>query len=370
MGARTVGSAIGAWASGPGGPSRSAGAAAIATLPGVLEHELLPRSLRRLADELDDDGVEIGGSSAFQRLVLEELDHCRRTPVFEGRRPTYGAMIIPDAGSKAGRQALVDHVDFDVVPIEGAADAGRVYADGRSSYLVRDVDGRLALACFDRAMLFEADLVRVQQLTGSAIVQRTPVLDVVRLLVDGSVVNWDGRNWQVRPSAASLTHDLLARAPELGPLLAGDVLELAIHWLAPSRIGATIVCSHGPIDVAALDTSTAARTPPLSMSNRRHFAALATVLRQHDLAVVVDPDGGLRKVAVGLRWSPEAEAAVENERGMRHRSAQRYSYDQPAATVVVVSEDGPVTVYRRGEVVVTTGAMAAPPAPWPIESTS
>jgi hypothetical protein len=168
----------------------------------VLEHVLLPRPLRRLADELDDDGVELGGDATFQRLVLEELDHCRRTPVFEGRRPTYGAMIIAPGGSQVGRQALIDHIDFDVVPIDGDADAGRVYADGRSSYLVRDVDGRLALACFDRVMLFEADLVRVQQLTGSAIVQRTPVLDVVRLLVDGSVVNWDGRTWQVRPSAA------------------------------------------------------------------------------------------------------------------------------------------------------------------------
>jgi DNA integrity scanning protein DisA with diadenylate cyclase activity len=55
---------------------------------------------------------------------------------------------------------------------------------------------------------------------------------------------------------------------------------------------------------------------------------------------------------------------------MRHRSAQRYSYDQPTATIVVVSEDGPVTVYRRGEVIVTTGAVTAPPpTSSPIEST-
>jgi hypothetical protein len=138
----------------------------------VVANEALPRWLRRLADELDDDAVEIGGDAAFQRLVLEELDHCRRTPVFEGRRPTYGAIILPDGGSRARRQALVDQLDFDVISLDSDPLSARAYADGRSSYLVRDVAGRVALACFDRAMLFEADLVRVQELTSAAIVQR------------------------------------------------------------------------------------------------------------------------------------------------------------------------------------------------------
>ena len=34
---------------------------------------------------------------------------------------------------------------------------------------------------------------------------------------------------------------------------------------------------------------------------------------------------------------------------MRHTSAVRYSNDDPAATVIVVSEDGPVTVLRAGK---------------------
>ena len=90
------------------------------------------------------------------------------------------------------------------------------------------------------------------------------------------------------------------------------------------------------------------------MCDPRHFSALTTVLRQHDLAVIVDRDGSLRKVAVGLRWSPDAEDAVTSDRGMRHRSAQRYSHDHPAATIVVVSEDGPVSVFRGGAVAVTS----------------
>jgi len=46
--------------------------------------------------------------------------------------------------------------------------------------------------------------------------------------------------------------------------------------------------------------------------------------------------------------SSEAESGVAGFRGMRHTSARRYSADDPLATVIVVSEDGPVTVLRAG----------------------
>ena len=48
--------------------------------------------------------------------------------------------------------------------------------------------------------------------------------------------------------------------------------------------------------------------------------------------------------------SPEAETSVEGFRGMRHTSGRRYSFDDPPATVIVISEDGPVTVLRNGEI--------------------
>jgi DNA integrity scanning protein DisA with diadenylate cyclase activity len=53
---------------------------------------------------------------------------------------------------------------------------------------------------------------------------------------------------------------------------------------------------------------------------------------------------------VRLVPSAEAESDVEGYRGMRHTSARRYSFDDPTATLIVVSEDGPVSVIRNGEV--------------------
>ena len=312
--------------------------------------------LRRLADELDDDGIALPADVEFCPLLLEELDHCRRVPMFEGRRPTYGAIIFPYGPDIAAERTALAGLDHDLVRLDVDPVAGRAYADGRASFLVRFVGGGVALACFPGSTLMEADLVRLQRATGAAIIQRTPVLDVVRFAVDEAMVSWNGRQWQRRPTALALTDALSDRVPELDVSFAHHVLELAVHWLAPSRIGATIVTHDGDrVDWSFLDTSTAARTPHLSVCDRRHFSALTTVLRQHDLAVIVDGDGALRKVAVGLRRTQAAERAVSTDRGMRHRSAQRYSHDHSTATVVVVSEDGPVTVFRGGAVVVASG---------------
>ncbi len=74
------------------------------------------------------------------------------------------------------------------------------------------------------------------------------------------------------------------------------------------------------------------------------------MLSQIDGAAVFDRRGTLLELGVRLAPSALAESNVESFRGMRHTSGRRYSYDDRRATVIVVSEDGPVTVLRKGEV--------------------
>jgi DNA integrity scanning protein DisA with diadenylate cyclase activity len=310
----------------------------------------IPRSLQRLAEELEEDGVELVDGGEAAAVVLEELDYCRRIPMFEGRRPVYGAIVATgpvtlDSGD----------LDLDVVDVAHDLDQARPYADGRSSYLLRRVDasgeGALALACFDRSLQYEADLVRAQEATGVSVVQRTPMLGVTRLFQAGSVVSWDGRSWSSRPTASSLLPTLERHATGVDHRVAGAALELALHWLSPARVGATfVVCDE--FDKASFDKTGATEPPGLTLANRRHFPPIMSCLMQRDLATVVDGTGAVRAVGVGLRASAAADAEVSHPRGMRHRSAQRWSFDHPEAVVVVVSEDGPVTVFAAGEAVI------------------
>ncbi|MPY91852.1 MAG: hypothetical protein GEV08_01970 [Acidimicrobiia bacterium] len=307
------------------------------------------RSQRRLAEELEDDRIGLPGDDATGSVVVEELDYARRTPMFEGRRPVYGAMITT---APENLQSWSD-VGVDVVDASCNLEDARSFADGRACYLVRNPADpeRIAVACFDRPLLFEADLVLLQEATGALVVQRTPVFGVTRLFEHDQVVSWDGRSWSGRATARSLLPGLQERAPELEPAVAHGLLTLAIHWLAPARAGATLVVHRGVAD-SSFDTSGAVPPPALTLTDRRHFPPLLSCLMQRDLATLIDTQGAIQTIGVGLLSTATAEAQVGNDHGMRHRSAQRWSFDHPEAIVAVVSSDGPVTVYRAGEPII------------------
>jgi DNA integrity scanning protein DisA with diadenylate cyclase activity len=306
---------------------------------------LLTRAHERLQDELFDDGIVLGGGDeTHSNQLIQELDHARRPPVHEGRTSVYGSFILPEGVSLGLTEDLVDIVELDL-PL----DECRSFADGRSAFLVRQCDGAKLLACFRRSVQYEADLIEFQEATGTAIVQRT-AMGVPRVFIPTGVVEWNGRNWNMRPSARSILRSVQAAVPESTQEILAGLLDLAVHWLSPAHIGATLLVDVDPVhdDSANLDLDGALPSPPLWVTSRHHYAALFASLHQTDLAALVNQHGLVTHLGVGLRSSVEAEDAVTQERGMRHRSAARFTWDHHHTVAFVVSEDGPVTVFRRG----------------------
>jgi hypothetical protein len=305
----------------------------------------LSRPARRLLSELTDDGVRLDVDGDMLLMLLDELEYARRPHQFERRTPVYGSMVVPPDRSLISAGELVDLVRLDDdQPLEVA----RRFADGRSAFLVMQPGGHRKLAFFRRTVQMEADMVEVQSDTGAYIVQRTPVLGVTRLFTSAATIEWSGYRWSARPTAQAQFELLKPYIPGIAAPVLRGLLELAVHWLSPGRVGATLVVpvSHGD---SGLDLDHAIPVPPLSAKNRHHYPAILSALLQTDLATAVDERGGIHHIGVGLHWSEEAEAAVDASRGMRHRSAARYTYDHPEAVAIVVSEDGPVTVFHRGK---------------------
>jgi Probable sensor domain DACNK len=338
----------------------------------------LSRADRRLLSEMIDDGVTIDADDQVRALILEELGYARRPPQFERRTPLYGSMVVPDDRSLIAAGELVELIPLEGMPLAVA----RRFADGRSTFLARGEDGSRMLATFRRNIQYEADMVEVQADTGAYVIQRTPVLGVTRLFTPTSTIEWSGYRWTARPNAQAQEALLRPFLPHVRPAVLGGLLELAVHWLSPGRAGATLVVpgDHGD---NGLDLEQSVVAPDLSVTARHHFPALLAALYQTDLATIVDDDGSVRRIGVGLRSTPEADAAVGTRRkpgqgagadadgdggvdigtdgageaggtggrswGMRHRSAARYTFDQPGSVAVVVSEDGPVTVFYRGK---------------------
>lgn len=305
----------------------------------------LTRAHERLREELDDDGVRLPGTPGEVDLLLTELEYAWRPPVHENRSVFYGSFVLPGERSLVKIDNLVELLDLDM-PIEQA----RRFSDGRSAFIVRRADGATQLACFRRTIQYEADLVDIEQSTGAAIVQRT-LTGVTRVFTPTGVVEWNGHRWRHRPSARVYLPAVRAAVPEASPKLLQGLLDLAVHWLSPARIGATFLLDLEPKrhDDHGLDESAALPSPSLSVLERHHYPALFAVLAQTDLATLVSGHGDVGALGVGLRSSIDSESAVRLESGMRHRSAARYTWDHHHTVAFVVSEDGPVTLFRHGE---------------------
>lgn len=305
----------------------------------------LTRAHERLREELQDDGITLPGTPDQVDLLLTELEHAWRPPRFENRTSIYGSFVLPGERSLVEGDYLVEILDLDM-PIEQA----RRFSDGRSAFLVRHDDGSNQLACFRRSVQYEADLVEIEQATGASIVQRT-VMGVSRVFTPTGVVEWNGHRWRHRPSARVYLSSVRQAVPEASRSLLQGLLDLAVHWLSPARIGATFMLDLEPKhhDDHGLDLAAALPSPSLSVLERHHYPALFAVLNQTDLATLVAVDGSIGMLGVGLRSSIASESAIHLDEGMRHRSAARYTWDHDHTVAFVVSEDGPVTLFRHGE---------------------
>jgi DNA integrity scanning protein DisA with diadenylate cyclase activity len=133
------------------------------------------------------------------------------------------------------------------------------------------------------------------------------------------------------------------------PQVLEAMLEFAIHDLGSMGVGALLIyrpdVGPGPPVEERIPTP-----PPLRIRAASHLAPLRHALTQVDGAAVFDAGGVLRQLGVRLVPSSAAEETVEALQGTRHTSARRYSHDDPLATVIAVSDDGPVTVFRNGAV--------------------
>jgi hypothetical protein len=303
--------------------------------------------LRRLAEELEESGLHLDGSEALRTMLVEEVDHALRPPVHERRVPSGGTILEPRSDPATwGPRTLLDVTRTPVGP--QPLSAVRRFADGLSSWLLRRMDETDEWLVFDRPAGSERDLVVMVGAFEATLVQRHPT-GTVRVAGDFGVLRGDGFGWHHEPPVRSWI-DVLTACPVPGdPEVLAALLEFAVHDLGSAGIGALLIYRPDTASGPAVEERLPA-PPPLQIRRPAHLAPLRHALTQIDGAAVFDGDGTLRQLGVRLVPSPAAERTVEPLGGMRHTSARRYSHDDQVATVIAVSEDGPVSVLRHGRI--------------------
>jgi hypothetical protein len=322
--------------------------------------------LRRLREELDEVGLDLDGP--LPGVLVDEIDRALRPPPHERRIASSGTIVgptTPPASWEAATSLSITRASTRDQPLEAA----RRYADGLSSWLLRFDEVTTEWLVFDRPAGSERDLRVVAAAMGATIVQRHPG-GLVRVVGPAGVLRWDGYRWHHEPPiddwielVAGAGHD----ADELRVLRA--LLEFAVHDLAANGIGALLIHRRAADAADAADAAAGPiveerlpSPPPLRIDRPMHLAPLRHALAQIDGAAVFDLDGVLRQLGVRLIPTSAAEQSVDGYKGTRHTSGRRYSYDDPTSTIVAVSEDGPVSVFRGGEILGRSRGVDLPEA--------
>jgi len=306
-----------------------------------------PRRLGRLAEELEEAGLVEDVDDEWRALLLEEVDRALRPPVHEGRVLSSGTMLDPrsdPATWEAGTQLTMTRGALGQPPLTTA----RLFADGLSSWILRRADGNDEWLLFDRPAGSERDLVVLASVFQATLVQRHPT-GSVRLVGPFGVLRWQGFRWHHEAPASTWVHVVAAGVSGVEAAVLEDMLTFAVHDLGSMHIGAILIYrpdrDPGPPVEERLPTP-----PPLLIRDATQLAPLRHALAQIDGAAMFDAEGVLRRLGVRLVPSEAAEQNVAAVKGTRHTSARRYSRDDPRATVIAVSDDGPVSVFRDGEV--------------------
>ena len=311
---------------------------------------ITPGRIERLRSELVDEGTGIIEASTDPEALLDELDYARHPPRHEHHVPAYGAIVLPTKPSAEwqGLTGLVPSINPTPVRIGNNV---RRYADGLSSWGIRSAEGITSVVVFDRAAGSERDLVVLAEATGGMIVQRRHDHGV-RVVGSFGVARFDGVDWHIEPPFGSWLERASCCLDDVGTAVLDRLLRFAVHDLGASGIGALFV--FGDVAPASLESSLD-MPPAMRIDAPTVLGPLRHALRQVDGATMIDRSGTLRHLGVRLVPSIEAEQRIPAIGGTRHTSGRRYSFDHPETIVVAVSESGPVTVFRQGEIIGRSG---------------
>lgn len=311
--------------------------------------------LRRLTEELLEEQLGAVEASSVPEVLVDEIDFALRPPRHERRVPSYGAFVLPTS-HPAEWSNETDLTVFSAETTERDDGEVRRYADGLTSWIVRTAEGVDRILVFDRAAGSERDLVVLARASGAMVVQRHPSGEV-RLVGSFGVARWDGLDWHVERPVAAWLSAASCGLDAFHSEAVDRLLQFAVHDLGSAGIGAILV--YHPVSPAGERLEHRLRAPaPLRIDRATALGPLRHVLSQTDGAAIFNGDGQLIEIGARLAPSADAQLQVDPIGGTRHTSARRYSFDEPEALVVAVSDDGPVTVFRNGGIVGRSGTRS------------
>jgi len=290
-----------------------------------------------LTHELRIKNVNIPDLPKKLRLVfMNELSRCLTPHVHEGKIPAYGAALLRN-------QALIDRALRSVPFPSQDEDSMIKLATGEQALVAHNTVGERFLLIFKDHIGSEATLVKLSAETDAVILRRTSTNETC-IYDKGNVTIHKDRQWSFKGNAKIAVRQATQQAPMIDSTFLQELVDYAYHELSPRRIGATLVWLLKDTQIEGGH----ALGMELNITSTVDRHLLADYLDQTDGATIVSSNGLVERVGVQLSYTEKAREIIKEIGGTRHTSARRFSFDRPETIVVVVSADGPVSLFSDG----------------------
>ena len=299
--------------------------------------------------------------------LAHELSRAIYAPVHENEQRPYGAVIISDE-----YRFYCLHDDVKVEEDISPSVVNRL-ADGVNAFVLKGPRvSRPSLLLPHTPLVDEVDLftLRDDALFGDRsihpidppehdfMIVRRDSSDAVTALASTGIAtlrlgSWGFRRYQY--AYMSAIRDVYAPPDPMFNQCIRAALRLAVHILSPKRCGGTIVVLDPTDDIEALESEGCVNRRKavtieggVDIARKSLQRPLVHLMSQHDGATIVNSSGDVTDIGVWLGSRADGFASAPSEGGTRHFAAQRFSREI-AGVVIVVSSDGPVTIFFAGD---------------------
>lgn len=285
-----------------------------------------------LQKELDIIQFPYKDLEAIHPDIIEILCKAIYLEPHENKDPYWGVFLTDKEPDAHQYELIVDFKDS--------------YCDGKKAFAFRlKGNEEFQTISFTKNML-DLDLLSMCEDKEKCIITRQG--NALKIYYDNKIYLCENRNWKIFDKIDVHVQKITNHYPAINGGFIKDLLGFSFYELSINNIGATIILWFD--DEFKTDYSAIADSMELNFNNFSHKELLTNYLRNNDGAVIINQNGTIIGGQSHLTFSEKSRELIYlQNKGTRHNSAARFSFDNPKSIVVTISEDGPVSVFSDGQ---------------------
>lgn len=244
--------------------------------------------------------------------------------------------------------------DSPTYPHELVIDFKDSYCDGKRTFGFSTTSRNDFKTVIFQSEMSDIDLLRLCNNEQTCIINRKG--NTLKIYFNNTIYICENRVWKVLEKIDTQLTEIKKHYNAVDTDLVRKLLTYSFHNLSTNKIGATII--YWLDDDFSSTYATLPDSMCLDFNNENHQEIIKQYLRNNDGAIVINQNGKIIGGKAHLSFSDDSKSFIQiQDKGTRHNSAARFSFDNSKAIVITVSEDGPVSVFSEGQNIVNLSSV-------------